>query len=119
MTETGGSSMDSEYEVPSTKRMLVHPMSKTAYRVRLLGMCVRVMRSFLFNVAVFFAGAAIGMGFTVIHVQKAWKDKYNSDTIAALERAIDKHNIHDKGIDGIILKMKNERADNIEAVPQQ
>lgn len=43
-------------------------MTKTMYRIHLIGMCVRVMRSFLFNVTVFFAGASIGMGFTVIHV---------------------------------------------------
>lgn len=41
-------------------------MSKMAYRARILGMCVRVMRSFLFNLAIFFAGVSIGMGFTVI-----------------------------------------------------
>ena len=44
------------------------PMSKTLYRIHLIGMCVRVMRSFLFNVVVFFAGMSIGMGFTVMHV---------------------------------------------------
>lgn len=99
-------------------RMLVRPMSKTAYRVHLLGMCVRVMRSFLFNVAVFFAGAAIGMGFTVIHVQKAWKDRYTNGAVVAFERAIDEHNLHDKNIDALIIKMKDERADTIEATQQ-
>ena len=44
------------------------PMSKTLYRIRLIGMCARVMRSFLFNVVVFLAGMSIGMGFTVLHV---------------------------------------------------
>ena len=47
-------------------------MSKALYRIHLIGMWARVLRSFLFNVVVFFAGVSIGMGFTVLHVQKIW-----------------------------------------------
>jgi len=90
--------------------MLLHPMSKTAYRVHLLGMCVRVMRSFLFNAVMFLAGIAIGMGFTVMHVQKAWHERYNHDTVTALQRALSAYNLNDKKIDNLILKMKDEQS---------
>lgn len=49
-------------------------LSKAAYRIHLLGICAKVMRSFLFNVCVFFVGVAAGMGFTILHMQKMMKE---------------------------------------------
>lgn len=68
------------------------PMSKTAYRIHLLGMCVRIMRSFLFNVAVFFAGASIGMGFTVLKIQDKWQNSEEVKTFISLMKTL-KHDI--------------------------
>lgn len=80
-----------------------HKMSKMAYRVHLLGMCVRVMRSFLFNVVVFFAGVSIGMGFTVIKTQKMWQESDDVKSYIALTKALKHHKIHDKVVDACLM----------------
>ena len=84
-----------------------HNMSRTAYRVHLLGMCVRVMRSFLFNVVVFFAGVSIGMGFTVMKMQKMWQESDDVKTYIALTKALKHHKIHDKTVDACLLSLQH------------
>ena len=83
-----------------------HNMSRMAYRVHLLGMCVRVMRSFLFNVVVFFAGASIGMGFTVMKMQKMWQENDDVKTYVALTKGLKHHKIHDKAIDNCLIHIQ-------------
>ena len=90
-------------------------MTTTMYRIHLIGMCVRVMRSFLFNLAVFFAGTAVGMGFTVMHVQKVWKEKYAHDTVVKLEHMLNAKNIHDKDIDSLMLELRDKQIENIDS----
>lgn len=80
-------------------------MSTTAYRIHLLGMCVRVMRSFLFNVVVFFAGISIGMGFTILKMQKIWQDGDDVKAFISLSKALKYHKIHDKTIDDCLFKI--------------
>ena len=82
-----------------------HHMSTAAYRVYLLGMCIRVMRSFLFNVVVFFAGISIGMGFTILKMQKIWQDNDDVKAFVSLSKALKHHKIHDKTIDDCLLKI--------------
>lgn len=55
-------------DTSASKVMKKKKMSKTAYRVRLLGICASTLRSVLFNATVFCIGCAIGMGVTIIHI---------------------------------------------------
>ena len=82
------------------------PMSKTLYRIHLIGMFARVFRSFLFNVVVFFAGVSIGMGFTVLHVQKIWQDSDEVKAFTLLRKSLRHHHIHDKAVDECLMQMK-------------
>jgi len=85
------------------KQKYEKPMSKTLYRIHLIGMCARVMRSFLFNVVVFFAGVSIGMGFTVLHVQKIWQGSDEVKAFTLLRKSLKNHHIHDKTVDDCLL----------------
>lgn len=85
-----------------------HKLSKEAYRAHLLGMYVRVMRSLLFNMFIFFLGTTIGMGFILIHMKNAIKDKYDNDTIIKLEHTLQKHNILNEDVEKILLEMKDK-----------
>lgn len=77
-----------------------------------MGMCVRVMRSFLFNLVVFFAGASIGMGFTVMRVQKMWQENDDVRAHIMLSKALKHHDIHDKCIDTYLMQIKNNNTNN-------
>ena len=90
-----------------------HHMSKMAYRVHLLGMCVRVMRSFLFNVVIFFAGVSIGMGFTVMRMQQIWQNSDDVKAFSILTKALKHHKIHDKIVDECLMKMKKCNTNDI------
>lgn len=81
-------------------------MSKTLYRIHLIGMCARVFRSFLFNAVVFFAGVSIGMGFTIMRVQKIWQDSDEVKAFTLLRKSLRHHNIHDKAIDDCLIQIQ-------------
>ena len=83
-----------------------HPMSKMAYRAHILGMYVRVMRSFLFNLVVFFAGVSIGMGFTVMKMQKMWQENDDAKAFMSLSKTLKNHNMHSKIVDAYLAEIK-------------
>ena len=86
-----------------------HRMSKEAYRAHLLGMCSAVMKSFMFNALVFFVGLTLGMGFTILNVQRVVKEKYQHDTVVRLQHALKKHNIDVKDVNDIVMQLKDEQ----------
>lgn len=85
-----------------------HTISKTAYRMHILGMCVRVMRSFIFNVIIFLAGASIGMGLTVMQVQKIWENNTSIRSFLSLKGLLKTHSIHDKKIEQCLMQIRND-----------
>ena len=82
-------------------------MSKTVYRIHLIGICIRMMRSLMFNICVFCVGAAFGMGFMALHVQKIWKEKYSNDTIVKLERVLAEQKMLDGNIETLLAKIRD------------
>ena len=89
-------------------------LSKAAYRIHLLGMFTNAMRSFLFNAFVFFLGTSLGMGFTIIHVQKVWKEKYANDTVTKLERALNKYGANNKEIESLLIELRDKRIGTVD-----
>lgn len=73
-------------------------MSKTAYNMYLLGIFASTIRSLLFNLFMLSIGVSIGMGFAIIRMQNAWKDRYAYDTVLKIEHAMMKRGIVDKQI---------------------
>lgn len=71
-------------------------MSTAAYNMYILGAFTKTLRSLMFNLLVFFVGLSIGMGFSILHMQRAWKERYAHDTISKLEKALAKRGIADK-----------------------
>ena len=89
-------------------------LSKAAYRIHILGMAANMMRSLLFNLLVFFFGTSLGMGFTIIHVQKVWKEKYANDTITKLERALNKHGTNNPEIESLLIELRDKRINSVD-----
>ena len=83
-------------------------MSKKAYRAYILGMYTKLLRSLLFNLLVFSFGLSIGMGFTVIHMKRVWKDTYESSTVMKLEHSLRKYGIENREIDNLMLELKDK-----------
>lgn len=78
-------------DTSTSKVMKKKKMSKTAYRVRLLGICASTLRSVLFNATVFCIGCAIGMGVTIIHIQNVWKNDHENVILTNLQKTMQEH----------------------------
>lgn len=89
-------------------------MSKAAYNAYLLGMFVTTLRSIIFNFLILFIGITIGMGFTIMHMQRAWKDRYSHDTVMKFEHALMKRGIIDKEMGHLLNELKEKQIDKNE-----
>lgn len=78
-------------DASASKVMKKKKMSKTAYRVQLLGICVSTLRSVLFNATVFCIGCVIGMGVTIIHIQNVWKNDHEKIILTNLQKTMQEH----------------------------
>ena len=58
-----------------------------------MGVFLQFIRSTLFNLFMLAIGVIIGMSFTLMNIQKAWKERYNSDSLIKLEHVLRKHNV--------------------------
>lgn len=96
-----------KFVVPQTKN---HKMSKCAYRAHVLRMCTSFMKTFMFNILVFFIGATLGMSFTILNVQRVWKEKYQYDTVVRLQHTLKKNNIDIKDVNDLLMQLKDEQA---------
>lgn len=50
-------------------------MTKAMYRMQMLGIAMQFMRSLMFNAFMLVLGICIGMGFSIMHIDKAWKER--------------------------------------------
>ena len=57
-------------------------------RIYKLGVFLRLIRSTVFNLLVFFVGCSAGMGFTMLNAKHVWKERYDNDTLLKLERVL-------------------------------
>lgn len=78
-------------------------------RIYKLGVFLRLLRSTVFNLLVFFIGFSAGMGFTMLNAQQMWKERYDSDTLLKLERVLQKHNVENTEISHILLELRDKR----------
>lgn len=83
--------------------------AKRMHRIYKFGAFLRLIRSTVFNLLIFFIGISIGMGFTMINARTAWKERYDADTLLKLERVLQKHNIENTEIRHIILQLRDKR----------
>jgi len=67
----------------------------------------------MFNLLVFFIGLSVGMGFSIIRMQHAIKEKYDSDTITKLEQAIAVSGVKSKDIDKLLCELRKKQIDNV------
>lgn len=91
--------------------MKIKKMSKAAYRMHIFGIFAQVIRSLMFNFLVLFIGISIGMGFTIVNVQKAWKDKCQYDIMIKLQHTLKKHNFFNKDIEKILVEFEDQQID--------
>ena len=104
--------MQSYSEYNAIIKQLAHKkMSKGAYRVAVLGMYAKIMRSLAFNALVLFAGISIGMGFTVINMQRVWKEKYTCSSIHRLERILAKRGAIDNEVEQALIELKDKQVE--------
>ena len=74
-----------------------------------LGVILQFIRSTLFNLFMLAIGVIVGMSFTLMNIQKAWKERYNSDSLIKLEHVLRKHNVDITEINHIMFEMRNKR----------
>ena len=98
----------SEYDA-IVKQLAHKRMSKSAYRVHVLGMYASMMRSVVFNLCVLFAGISIGMGFTVMHMRNVWREKYTCSSIHKLEHVLAKHGVIDNEVEQVLIELKDKQ----------
>ena len=102
-------------EYDAIVKQLAHKkMSRGAYRMQLLGMYASMMKSIVFNLLVLFAGIAIGMGFTVMHMKNVWKEKYTCNSIHKLERVLVKHGAIDNEVEQVLIELKDKQIEQNE-----
>ena len=97
-----------EYDM-IVKQLAHKKMSRGAYRIALLGMYAKIMRSILFNIVVFFAGISIGMGFTVLNMQRVFKEKYMHNSVHKLEHVLAKHGVIDNEVEEVLIELKDKQ----------
>ena len=94
------------------KQLARKKMSRGAYRMQLLGMYASMMKSIVFNICVLFVGISIGMGFTVIHMQKVWKEKYTCNSVQKLEHILIKHGAIDNEVEQALVELKDKQVES-------
>lgn len=101
--------MDKKEYDKIVKALAKKKMSKGAYRVQLLGMYAQMMRSIVFNICVLLVGIAIGMGFTVVNMQRVWKEKYTYNSIHKLEHILARHGAIDNEVEQVLIELKDKQ----------
>ena len=76
--------------------------------MHLLGMYASMLKSIVFNLCVLFVGVSIGMGFTVMHMKKVWKEKYTCNSIHTLEHVLAKHGAIDNEVERVLIELKDK-----------
>ena len=83
--------------------------SRELQNIYKLGVTLRFIRSTIFNLFMLAIGIIVGMGFTLINIQRAWKERYDSDSLIRLEQVLRKHNVDITEINHIMFEMRNKR----------
>ena len=84
---------------------LIHPTSKSAYVAQIIGMWTKFMRTFLFNLLMFFVGISIGMGFSILHIQRAWRQKSDHATIYNIGQQLHSLGVDDNDIKKLLMQL--------------
>ena len=98
-----------------TKYRLIAPpikqkkMSKNAYRMQILGMVAKTTRNIFFNILVLCIGMALGMGFTVLHIQRAWKDKLQPSELVKIVDTMLKYGIPTKDVQSALIQIQQQK----------
>ena len=74
-----------------------------------VGVILQYIRSTLFNLFMMSIGIIIGMGFALMNIQRAWKERYENDSLIRLEQVLRAHKIDITEINHIMFEMRNKR----------
>ena len=85
------------------------PTNRELQKIYKVGVILQYIRSTLFNLFMLSIGIIIGLSFALMNIQRAWKERYETDSLIRLEHVLRKHNVDITEINHIMFEMRNKR----------